>query len=96
MEALSIKQVANILNLSYRTVFNHRHKWGFYKMEGSRLWRMDKTDLDLLKKRSNNSRGLALSVGEEKLCRSEKEETSITLTSTPLVVRELDELLKQL
>ncbi|OOH92159.1 DNA-binding protein [Pasteurellaceae bacterium 15-036681] len=96
METLSIKQVASILNVSYGTVFNHRHQWGFYKMEGSRLWRIDKTDLDLLKKRSNNDRGLVLSVGEEKLCRSEKEETSITLTSIPLAVKELDALLKRL
>ncbi|MGX2956381.1 helix-turn-helix domain-containing protein [Ursidibacter arcticus] len=96
METLSIKQVASILNVSYGTVFNHRHKWGFYKIKGSRLWRIDKTDLDLLKNRSNNDRGLALSVGEEKLCRSEREETSITLTSIPLAVKELDGLLKRL
>ncbi|GAB1661259.1 DNA-binding protein [Mannheimia haemolytica] len=96
METLSIKQVANILNVSYWTVFNNRHRWGFYQMDGSRLWRVDKSNLDLLKKRSNNDRGLALSVGEEKLCRSEKEVTSITLTSTPLVEKELDALLKQL
>lgn len=96
METLSIKQVATLLNLSYGTVFTHRHQWGFYRMKGSRLWRIDKSDLDLLKKRSNNDRGLALSVGEEKLCRSEREGTSITLTSIPLAERELDELLKRL
>lgn len=28
---LTIKEVANLLNLSYSTVFAHRFKWGFFK-----------------------------------------------------------------
>ena len=37
---LTIKEVANLLNLSYSTVFAHRFKWGFFQMEGSKAWRV--------------------------------------------------------
>ena len=51
---LTIQEVADLLNLSYSTVFAHRLKWGFFQMEGSRAWRVFREDLDRCRKRKNN------------------------------------------
>lgn len=48
---LTIKEVADLLNLSYSTVFAHRFKWGFFQMEGSKAWRVFREDLDRCRKR---------------------------------------------
>lgn len=49
-QTLTIKQTAKLLNLSYSTVFNHRHKWGFFQMEGSNIWLVEKSVLEQRKK----------------------------------------------
>ncbi|MCR1837601.1 helix-turn-helix domain-containing protein [Pasteurella caecimuris] len=97
-ETLTIKQVAKYLNLKERTVRNHIYDWGFFKMTGSRVWRIHKSDLDLLKKRSDNADRLALSVEEVQLCRSTKETKMARggLISQPQAVKELDAQLARL
>lgn len=97
-EYLRIKDVAKELKLSVRTVRNHIHQWGFFRMKGSRIWLIKRSDLDLLKKRSNNTDRLALSVEEVTLCRSTKEKKTVRggLISQPQVVRELDARLARL
>lgn len=72
-ETLSIKQAAKHLGMCYSTVYSHRLDWGFFQMKGSKLWRIHKSDLEQLKKRSNNTGRLALSVDEVTLCRSSNE-----------------------
>ncbi|EDK13493.1 hypothetical protein CGSHiR3021_01462 [Haemophilus influenzae 22.4-21] len=44
------KTTAKLLNLSYSTVFSHRHKWGFFQMEGSNIWLVEKSVLEQRKK----------------------------------------------
>ncbi|WP_075290674.1 helix-turn-helix domain-containing protein [Histophilus somni] len=97
-ETLTIKQVAKHLNLSQSAVRNHLYDWGFFRMKGSNRWLIHKSDLDLLKKRANNSDRLALSVEEVTLCRSTEEQKMAHggLISQPQAVRELDALLAQL
>lgn len=98
METLTIRQVADHLNLSQSAVRNHLYDWGFFKMKGSNRWLIHKSDLDLLKERANNTDRSALSVEEVKLCRSTKEKKAVRggLISQPRVVRELDDLLARL
>ncbi|MGX2974914.1 helix-turn-helix domain-containing protein [Ursidibacter arcticus] len=97
-ETLTIKQVADYLQMDYQTVFKHRFRWGFFRMEGSNVWRITKSGLEKAQKRSNNADRLALSVEEVKLCRSTKEKKVTTggLISQPRVVKELDTLLARM
>ncbi|WP_439239100.1 MULTISPECIES: helix-turn-helix domain-containing protein [Lonepinella] len=78
-KALSIQEVADLLNVSYITVYAHRLKWGFFQMEGSRMWRVFRSDLENNRKKQNNSSRLCVQIGdspmENKLCRSEKTNT---------------------
>ncbi|MDY5106923.1 helix-turn-helix domain-containing protein [Actinobacillus minor] len=94
-QTLTMKETAEYLGCHYQTVYKHRQEWGFFKMKGSKIWRVLKSDLDLHKEKANNPDRLALSVEEEKLCRSTKETKSIGLLSQRQAVRELDALLAQ-
>lgn len=98
METLTIKQAAKSLNCHPNTVRNHLIEWGFSQMPGSRVWRVEKSRLDLMVKGSNNSGRLALSVEEVTLCRSTKEKKTARggLISQRQVEKELDALLAQL
>lgn len=96
-QTLTIKEAAEYLNFSYHTVFHYRHKWGFFRMNGVRGWRIHKKDLDQHKKRSNNDPQVN-SVGryqKDKLCRSSNEMTTGGLILLHQVEKELDGLLKQ-
>ncbi|WP_324681546.1 helix-turn-helix domain-containing protein [Bibersteinia trehalosi] len=97
-DTLSIKQVAQHLGMDYNTVYHHRFNWGFFRLKGSKLWRINKSDLEQLKKRSNNTDRLALSVDEVQLCRSSNEKKTAHggLISQPQAVKELDALLARL
>ena len=95
MEALTISQAAEYLNCHYQTVYRHRKNWGFFKMAGSKVWRVTKSELDLHKEKANNPDRLALSVEEVNLCRSTKMTKSIGLISQRQAVKELDALLAQ-
>ena len=39
-QTLTIRDVAKCLNLSETTVRKNKLKWGFFQMEGSRMWRV--------------------------------------------------------
>ncbi|MGV6989617.1 helix-turn-helix domain-containing protein [Testudinibacter sp. P80/BLE/0925] len=98
-KALTINDVAEMLSLSYGTVYNHRYKWGFFKMEGSRIWRIYQSDLEKNRKKQNNVCRLEMQVGDKEnpKCRSTKHQVvSGGLISERRAVRELDALLKQL
>ncbi|TNH06507.1 helix-turn-helix domain-containing protein [Testudinibacter sp. TR-2022] len=76
-EALTIKQAAKLLNLSYNTVYARKRDWGFFQMAGVRGWRVYKSDLDRQRQKENNSSRLCVQVGEQekRKCRSEKTKT---------------------
>lgn len=100
-EALSIKEAAEYLNLSYQTVFHHRYQWGFFKMKGSRLWRVHKTTLDQNRETLNNVSRLCVQVGdktmEKQKCRSEKiKAASGKLTLPHRTASEFDAVVKRL
>ena len=98
IEHLTINQVAKELNCHPNTVRQHLADWGFFKMAGSKVWRVSRIDLDRVKKQANNADRLALSVEEVTLCRSTKEQKTVRggLISQPQAVKELDALLAQL
>lgn len=91
---LTIKEVADLLNLSYSTVFAHRLKWGFFQMEGSRAWRVFREDLDRCRKRKNNVIRLVgltdKKDGGKDRCQSTKEAILIGSTLQHRVANELD------
>ncbi|WP_373766345.1 helix-turn-helix domain-containing protein [Glaesserella sp.] len=97
-KTLSIKQVAKYLNLAQNTIRSHAIEWGFFKMPGSRVWRINKNDLDRIKKRFNNSLRVDLvgCTNKDTLCQSTKDKTAPYggLISQHQVGRELDALLK--
>ena len=99
-QTLTIKQTAKLLNLSYSAVFNHRHKWGFFQMEGSNIWLVEKSVLEQRRKKQNNLY-CDVQVGdysvENRKCRSEKINTAYGKSILPhRAEKELDALLKQL
>lgn len=107
MEHLTINQVAKELNCHPNTVRQHLADWGFFKMVGSEVWRIKREDLerakkragiDPIRKRSDNDRGLSLSVEENKKCRSTDEKQTVRggLISQPQTARELREALERL
>ncbi|WP_279572044.1 helix-turn-helix domain-containing protein [Volucribacter amazonae] len=72
-EILTIREAAKYLNYSYNTIYNKREKWGFFKMEGCKGWRIKKSDLDLMIQTAQNTSRLGVWVGDkEKTCRSGK------------------------
>ncbi|TCJ96189.1 hypothetical protein EV694_1741 [Volucribacter psittacicida] len=97
-QALSIQDVADLLKMSYSAVYNNRERWGFFRMEGSRIWRIYKADLEKNRKKQNNVCRLEMQVGDKELqCRSTKKQmVSGGLISERRVAKELDTLLKQL
>ncbi|BFU60731.1 MULTISPECIES: helix-turn-helix domain-containing protein [Rodentibacter] len=94
---LTIREVADLLNLSYNTVFAHRLKWGFFQMEGSRVWRVFREDLDHCRKRKNNVIRLVgltdTKNGGKDRCQSSREAMYIGSTLQHQVANELDEAL---
>ncbi|MGF7433089.1 helix-turn-helix domain-containing protein [Pasteurella bettyae] len=98
-QALSLQQVAKLLNMSYGAVYNNRYRWGAFQMAGSRVWRIYKSDLEKNRKKQNNVCRLEMQVGdkEDKRCRSTKNQmVSGGLISGRRVDKELDTLLKRL
>lgn len=69
-ETLTIKEVAALLKMNPSAVRGHLGEWGFFKLKGSRGWRILKADLEKIKIKGNNSDRLTLSVDEVKLCQS--------------------------
>lgn len=98
IEHLTINQVAKELNCHPNTVRQHLADWGFFKMAGSRVWRVKRSDIDRVKKQANNDRGVSLSVEEKRKCRSTDEKQTVRggLISQPQTARELREALARL
>lgn len=107
MEHLTINQVAKELNCHPNTVRQHLVDWGFFKMESSAVWRISRENferakrrasIDQIKKRSDNDRGLSLSVEEKRKCRSTEDKQTARggLISQPQTARELREALARL
>ncbi|MCO4167115.1 MULTISPECIES: helix-turn-helix domain-containing protein [Actinobacillus] len=97
-QTLSLQDVAVLLNLSYRTVYNNRFRWGAFKMQGSRVWRIYRSDLEKHKQHVDNDLQV-ISVGRKKdnLCRSTNEKTAQSggLMLLRQAEAELDALLKR-
>ncbi|MFP4689936.1 helix-turn-helix domain-containing protein, partial [Pasteurella multocida] len=98
-KALTIKEVADRLNMSVSAVRNQIYNWNFFKMKGCRGWRILESDLAKHKEWSNNNNRLALSVDDKEiLCRSTKEKEMARggLISHRQTVKELDDLLDRM
>ncbi|MFC2552787.1 MAG: helix-turn-helix domain-containing protein [Rodentibacter sp.] len=95
-ETLTIKEVAKLLKMSPSAVRGHLSEWGFFRLKGSRVWRINRTDLDKIKIKGNNPDRLALSVDEVKLCQSSNAAKHIGLISQPQAVVELENLLARM
>ncbi|THA05472.1 helix-turn-helix domain-containing protein [Rodentibacter pneumotropicus] len=98
-ETLTIKQVAKYLNLKERTVRNHIYDWGFFKMAGSRVWRVYPSDLVKNRRKENNMRRLCVQVGdsEKRKCRSEKTNSAYGKSILPRrAASEFDAVVKRL
>lgn len=92
---LTIKEVADLLNLSYSTVFAHRFKWGFSRWKvrkrGERVFR---EDLDRCRKEKSNVIRLVgltdIKNGGKNKCQSTREETHIGSILQHRVANELN------
>jgi len=74
-QALTLKQAAQCLQLSYGTVFARRHAIAF-RLPGSRIWRVWPKDLAALQKPRNNVYRLSLRT-------TQKEQTPCPSAKTP-------------
>lgn len=97
-KCLTVKEASKFLNVSEGTVRKHLHEWGFFRMIGSRVWRIKESDLEKYKQQGNNDLQV-VSVGrkKDKLCRSTKEKKAPSggLILLRQAAAELDVLLKQ-
>ncbi len=93
--AISLREAARRLGLSYHTVFLKRHKIAF-QLPGSRVWRVWPSTLAELSKPRNNLTRLALRV-QEISCQSAKtpNRASGGSISDRQAAKELDALLAQ-
>src|SRR5690625_1688946 len=67
-KALTLKEVAEKMGLSYHTIFMKRHEIGF-RLPGSRVWRVWPSTIEQLSKPRNNLIRLSLR-GQENSCQS--------------------------
>lgn len=99
-ETLTIRDVARCLNVSENTVRKNKKKWGFFQMEGSRLWRVFESDLDRNRKKEEDTSRLCAQVGdklEKRKCRSEKTKMACgKLTSPHRMASDFDAAVKRL
>lgn len=96
-KALTLKEAAEILGVSYHTVFARRHKLGF-RLPGSRIWRIWPSQLAEYTRPRNNVFRLSLRDNDRSHTSWQSENTrsqvSGGLTSLPQVEKELDALLE--
>jgi hypothetical protein len=97
LECLSVQQVADLLHLSYATVYEKRKAMGFFRLPGSRVWRITRQRLAQLTETNENRPRLSLRVDGENACQSAKikNPVSTSLTSARQAAKELDVLLKR-
>ncbi|MFC1121845.1 helix-turn-helix domain-containing protein [Pasteurella multocida] len=73
-ETLTIQETADLLKMSYNTVYARKLELGFFRIGGIRGWRIYKRDLDRNIQKENNISRLCVQIGKEKQqCRSEKQ-----------------------
>ncbi|WP_077175865.1 helix-turn-helix domain-containing protein [Pasteurella multocida] len=77
-ETLTIQETADLLKMSYNTVYARKLELGFFKIGGIRGWRIYKRDLDRNIQKENNISRLCVQIGnkEKQKCRSEKHKTA--------------------
>lgn len=68
-QAITLKEAAERLNVSYQTVYAAREQIAF-RLPGSRIWRIWPSALDALSEKRNNLTRLSLRVGKEAPCPS--------------------------
>jgi|SRR5690625_4988295 len=93
--ALTLKQAAEILGVSYYTLFRRRHQIAF-RIPGVRVWRVWPSTIAALSKKRSNLIRLSLRHGQEKRqCLFAKEKAQLTggLISQRQAAKELDSLL---
>ncbi|CAJ4125544.1 phage integrase family protein [Burkholderia pseudomallei] len=92
--ALTLRQAAERLQLSYGTVYEMRHALGF-RLPGSRVWRIWPSRLAELTQNRNNGPRLSLRVDGDSECQSAKikNPVSTSLTSARRAAKELEGLL---
>lgn len=92
--ALTLRQAADRLGLSYSTVFSKRAEIGF-RLPGGRVWRVWPSQLAALTEKRSNLTRLHLRVGGESECQSAKTPPPAFggLTSARQAAKELDALL---
>lgn len=69
--ALTLKQAAEILNVSYQTIYAARERIAF-RLPGGTIWRVWPSSLAALGEKRNNLTRLTLRVGGENECQSAK------------------------
>lgn len=89
--ALSIREAAQLLRVSYATVYAHKKQLGFFRVGAA--WRVWPEKLNELAGGYNDTRP-ARTERESKSCLSESAAVSISLTSARQAERELDALLE--
>jgi excisionase family DNA binding protein len=87
--AMTIREVARILRVSYGTVYAHRAEMGFFQIGAA--WRVFPQKLQEFLDGYNQPRPAR--TDKETVCQSENVETCITLTSANQTAVELDALL---
>lgn len=91
-ETLTIKEVAALLKMSPSAVRGHLSEWGFFRLRGSRVWRILRSDLDKIKEQGNNPRESTLFVNHKRgnLCHSTNGKAVTTLILQRQLAAELD------
>ena len=69
-QALTLKEAAHRLNVSYQTVFAARQKIGF-RLPGSRIWRVWPSRLASMSEQQYNVTRLVLRSDKERTCQSD-------------------------
>ena len=96
-ETLTIKEVATLFKMSPSAVRGHLSEWGFFRLRGSRVWRILRPDLDKIKEQGNNPRASTLFVRNNSgnLCHSTNGTAVTTLILQRQLAAELDARLKR-
>lgn len=92
--ALTLKQAAERLGMSYYTLFRKRHSIAF-RLPGSRIWRVWPSTLAAMDQKRNNLIRLSLRHGQEKEClfANKRGRSTGGLTSPHQTAKELGTLL---
>ncbi|OOF50703.1 helix-turn-helix domain-containing protein [Rodentibacter trehalosifermentans] len=98
-QTLTIKEVAKELNIGETTIRKNLLNWGFFRMAGSKIWRVYPSDLEKNRREENNMRRLCVKVGdsEKRKCRSEKINSAYGRSISPRqAASEFDAVVKRL